>query len=367
MQLQEALGLDDVLLVPANMNFISSRANVDTTSKMACKAFKMPVVASNMDTVYSPLLAQELAKAGGVACTHRFCSIEDNITLFKAGIFDTVKPWVSIGVGVSEFERGIALVEAGAETVVIDLANGASIQAVEQFDKLRDKFGYNIGLVVGNFATGSQIKAFISNSSTKGFIDLVKIGLGGGAACTSRLVAGVGLPSFTTIQSCSEAGVPMLFDGGIKQPGDFAKALAAGASGIMMGRNFAATLESPADKYYMDNTGAVRSHEQVLEIVERNGASLEGINPTHKKYRGSASRESYAAQGKEARHRAPEGEAFLVEVTGTVSDLMANFEGGLRSSMTYLNATDLTAFRENASFVKITNNAHRESHAHGRM
>lgn len=338
------LSFDDVLLKPADFSEILSRADVDTSTYLCGKEYKLGIVSSNMDTVYSPQLAKATSESGGVSCVHRFCSIDENVKLFKNGIYNknysTHLPWVSVGVGAMEYERAHALIAAGAQTIVIDLANGACRSAVDQYKRIREICSY-VEVVVGNFATSGQINAFIANSGS--VPNLFKCSIGSGSACITRSITGVGVPSFSCLMDCVSTGYNILFDGGIKIPGDFCKALALGAKGVMMGRAFAACQESPGKICYLEHTTA-----------------------PHKYYRGSASQSSYEVQDKVAKHRTPEGEAYSIRVSGTVEQLMQQYSAGLRSSMTYLNANNLNEYKENAEFVTITNNGHKENFAHGR-
>ncbi len=345
--MKNVLSFDDVLLVPADFSTIRSRKDVSTAETLAGVRYEVPIVASNMTSVYSPKLSQEIAKAGGAAVVHRFCSIEENVKLFQAaGSFDG-NPWVSVGVSLDEFERAETLVAAGAEVVLIDLANGASIQAVEQYRRLKEVFKSNISVVVGNFGTKGQIDAFVHHGGS--IPDLFKVSIGSGAACTTRVVTGVGLPSFSSLRDCVSSGHNIMFDGGLKSSGDVAKALAAGAKGVMLGRLFAACSESGAESKYETYADGYTLNKHLVGKV----------------YKGSASLSSYKDQGKEASFRSPEGESYLIPVSGTIEQLMNNLSGGLRSSMSYLNAHNLNEFRDNAEFVQASSSSLLESFAHG--
>lgn len=331
--MQTGLSFNDITLVPAPFTSVASRKDVTTSVEMCGTKYELGVISSNMDTVYSPELAKEVARMGGVSCVHRFCTIEENVNLYIAGIYKNVKPWVSVGLNEQELLRAKALREAGAEVVVIDVANAASQQAVDQFIKLKEFFPK---VVVGNFGTNAQIQEFIVRA--KAVPDMIKVSIGSGSACQTRIVTGVGLPSVTTIQDCAKAGIPMIFDGGITNSGDFCKAIALGCTAVMCGKLFAATQESAAIP----------------------------VDFNHKMYRGSASLSSYKVQGKESNFRAPEGEEFLVKISGSVENLMNNFSGGLRSSMSYLNATDLSQFKKNANYIQVTHSSSIESKPHGK-
>lgn len=176
------MNFKDIYLIPAPFSNVRSRADVNTSVTIGNGTLNVPLIASNMDTVYSPALAKALAKTGGRAVTHRFCTIQDNVTSFKQGIYtdhnsgDVILPWVSVGVSEAEFERVGALVEAGAKTFVIDVANAASIQTVEQYNRIRKL--YNVTLIVGNFDNGNQIREFLERVDVKP--DAVKVSIGSG-------------------------------------------------------------------------------------------------------------------------------------------------------------------------------------------
>lgn len=363
MKYETALSFNDILLRPTDFSMVRSRADVDTSQTICGHTYKLPVIASNMDAVYSPKLAQEVAKAGGISCVHRFCSIEENVKLFQDGIYKEVfnkfqdgdvggfsekliKPWVSIGIGSKELERAEALRDAGAEIFVIDVAHGAAIHVVEQFKKLIGLLPFDRHVVVGNFATAEQIKAFAHHAGCAP--DAFKINIGSGSACTTRLVTGVGLPSVASIQECASLGYDIIQDGGVTNSGDLCKALALGAKAAFVGNLFASCEESGAP------------------FVTQEVCGYEYQSESHKVYRGSASASSYKTQGKEGQHRAPEGEEYTIPISGTVAQLMQKFDGGLRSSMSYLGAFNLQEYKENAEFVVVTNAGAKENSSHGK-
>lgn len=355
---------DDVLIVP-KFSTIRSRKDVSVVTTVGNEAFSLGVISSNMDTVTGPDMAKAMINYGAGACLHRFCSIEDNVKMFQESFVGPARPWVSIGLGEKEFERAEALIAAGATTILIDVAHGAHIGVVEQYDRLRNKYGYNIKVIVGNFATRQSIDDFNYRITSKGRPDSFKAGVGGGSACLTRVVTGVGVPTFSSIVDCARSGVSIIADGGIRNSGDFAKALAAGADAVMLGRMLAGTTESASISLQFDNMVDMKtklgwtpgSYEEFLYKYE---------NKKFKKYRGSASAESYEAQGKTAEWRAAEGDSFLIPYVGPVSNVIQTLEGGLRSAMSYVNATNLEEFRRNVEFIDITTNALRENGSHGK-
>lgn len=343
-----ALTLDDVKLIPAEWSNFTSRKDVSIDTNVSGIQLRVPLIASNMDSVYSPELSKKIISAGGQAIVHRFCDIDTNVDLFCQGALTWTgeqqdkqdRPWVSIGVGEYELDRARALYDSGARTFLLDVANAAATHVLVQYQELLSLLP-NAKIIVGSFGTKEQIDTFCKKAIIAPAAVLV--GQGNGSACITSLVTGIGVPSFSCIQDCvkNKYDVPVILNGGIKNSGDFAKALAAGAVAVVTGRLFAQCLES--------------------------GAKPVMGQPMKKTYRGSAALSSYEAQGKIAEWRAPEGEEFTVNVTGTVDQLMAQFSGGLRSSMTYCNASNITSFQKNARFMQVTSLGLKESSAYGRI
>jgi IMP dehydrogenase len=344
---QEALTYNDVQIVP-KFSLINSRKEIDLTT---INSLKLPVISSNMDTVTESTMAKAMAQAGGVGCLHRFMSIEDNINQFKQS---EVKPWVSVGLGQKEIERASALFYAGADTFVVDVAHGANINVIKQVEELRNLFHGNAYIVVGNFGDGSEISSFNEYLNDCGvYVDAYKVGIGGGSACTTRIKTGCGVPSFTSIYSCRNLSVDVIADGGIRTPGDIAKAIGAGAKAVMLGGMLAGTEEAPGEVDY-----AVTYLKSVDKTVKQ---------PISKKYRGSASKESYEVQGKDESWRTAEGESFTVPYKGPVANILKDIEGGLRSAFSYVGASNLKEFKQNVSFIRVTNSGINEAKAHGKQ
>ena len=257
----------------------------------------------------------------------------------------------AIGVREREVERAKLLVEADVDVLVIDVAHGHSEMCVEMVRRIRKIYGDEVEVVAGNVATREGVEDLASAGA-----DAVKVGIGPGSVCTTRLVAGVGVPQLTAVVKCAEAaermGVPIIADGGIRESGDIVKALAAGADTVMIGKLLAGTDESP---------GAV---------VLKNGRR-------YKIYRGMAS--MYAMLGREFRLRENEAEALLdaseysyyaegveayVPYTGSASDVIKRLVAGLRSGMSYLGARNIEELKRNAVFIRVTAASLRESAPH---
>jgi IMP dehydrogenase len=332
---------DDVLIKP-RFSTIASRRDVDLTYSIGNSSFALPVISANMDTITGADMARVMAKAGGVACLHRFASTEENVKMFHGTVVKGIKPMVSVGLGKPELERAEALVNAGAEVVVIDVAHGAQMGVVEQVRDIKTLLGGKVQIVVGNVATAECIRAVNYHLGFAAAVDYFKVGIGPGSACTTRTQTGVGIPQLSAIIDCVSTGCHIIADGGMKKPGDVAKALGAGAKMVMLGGMLSGTEETP---------GEVHTSEDGKKF---------------KKYRGSASKESYEAQGKIGTHRTAEGESFLVPFKGSVWDVLLDIEGGVRSAMTYVDARTLQEFKENCEFVHITPTTVGENGAHGK-
>lgn len=324
--MKRALCFDDVLIEP-RYSTVDSRADVEVTSDGI-----FPIVSSNMTTVTGPRMARSIALSGGVGCLHRFGTIEQAVFDYQQS---PMKTWVSIGLG--EEDRLVALRAEGARTFVLDVAHAANKKVAEFFRWI--KYTYpDTQLVVGNFATFNEFMDWMSETCC--VPDWIKVGVGGGSACRTREVTGCGLPTLDSLLTFQ--GIPsmpkIIADGGIRNSGDFCKAMAAGAAMVMLGRVLAATPESPGE--------------------------MEGGT---KYYSGSASQESYEAQGKVATHRTPEGATFGVYVSGTVDGIFQEYSAALRSAMSYVGAHNIQEFHERAIFNEITWAGHVENGPHGRV
>jgi IMP dehydrogenase len=252
----------------------------------------------------------------------------------------------AIGVAKDSMERAAALVQNEVDVLVVDTAHGHSQGVIKTVKQLRKDFP-NIQLIAGNVATEDGASALIDAG-----VDAVKVGIGPGSICTTRIVAGVGVPQITAImeciKSCQKNGIPLIADGGIKQTGDVAKAIAAGADTVMMGNMFAGTEESPGEMIYLEG----RSFK-----VYRAMGSLAAMK------QGSSDR--YFQEGETNQKKlVPEGIEGRVPYRGKISDIVYQFVGGLRAAMGYVGAADIAELKTKARFIKITAAGLRESHPH---
>ncbi len=251
---------------------------------------------------------------------------------------------VGAAIGVGQLDRAEALIEAGADVLVLDSAHGHSKGILDTVKAIKERF--TIEVIAGNVATPEATEDLI-----KAGADAVKVGIGPGSICTTRIVAGVGVPQISAIDDCSDMGakygVPIIADGGIKFSGDVAKALAVGASCVMMGSALAGTEESPGE--------IILSHGRQFK-------SYRGMGSIGAMTKGSTDR--YFQEGTAADKLVPEGIEGMVPYKGLMSNIIHQFIGGLRSSMGYLGSKDIPTFQATAEFVEITSAGLRESHVH---
>mgnify|MGYP000564839522 FL=1 len=251
---------------------------------------------------------------------------------------------VGAAIGVGQYDRAEALVKAGADVLVLDSAHGHSKGIIDTVKELKSRFAVEV--IAGNIATAEAAKDLIEAGA-----DAVKVGIGPGSICTTRIVAGVGVPQISAIMDVAEMakkyGVPVVADGGIKYSGDVAKAIAAGASSIMVGSLLAGTEESPGE---------------TIIYQGRKYKSYRGMGSIGAMQKGSNDR--YFQEGTAADKLVPEGIEGQVPYRGRIGEIVYQLIGGLRSSMGYLGAADIASYQERAEFVEITSAGLRESHVH---
>jgi len=251
---------------------------------------------------------------------------------------------VAAAIGVGQLDRAKALVEAGCDVLVLDSAHGHSKGILDTVTAIKKEL--DVDVIAGNVATAEAVEDLIKCGA-----DAVKVGIGPGSICTTRIVAGVGVPQISAIDECSamgaKYGVPIVADGGIKYSGDVAKALAVGASCVMMGSALAGTEESPGD--------VILSHGRKFK-------SYRGMGSIGAMTKGSTDR--YFQEGTAADKLVPEGIEGMVPYKGHMGEIIHQFIGGLRSSMGYLGSCDIKTFQETAEFVEITSAGLKESHVH---
>lgn len=345
----EGLTFDDVLLIPAYSEVLPREVN--TAARFSRNVpLRIPLASAAMDTVTESAMAIAMARAGGIGVIHKNMSIEAQAAEVRAvkqasGASAPLPVAAGVGVTPDSLERVAALVAAGVDAVVIDSAHGHSKGVIDQLRRVKEAYP-GLDVVVGNIATAEAAVALVEAGA-----DGIKVGIGPGSICTTRIVAGVGVPQLTAIMNVAEAisgsGVPLIADGGLRYSGDIVKALAAGGDCVMCGSMFAGTDEAPG------------------ELIQEDGRKF-------KAYRGMGSIDAMEAGSKdryfqggqtETKKLVPEGIVGRVAYKGPVGDIVYQILGGLRSGMGYCGAATLEALKQ-ARFVKITANGMAESHPH---
>lgn len=359
---KKGLTFDDVLLIPAESHVLPNEVKLDT--KLAPNLqLHIPLISAGMDTVTEGNMAIAMAENGGLGVIHKNLSIEAQIDEVKKAKGKTVDPnlphpavdnqgrllaTAAVGVTSDTFERAESLLEAGADAIVIDTAHGHSAGVLRKIKEIREHFP-NATLIAGNVATGEGTAALFDAG-----VDVVKVGIGPGSICTTRIVAGVGVPQITAIYDAASVaqkyGKKIIADGGIKYSGDVVKALAAGGNAVMLGSMFSGTTEAP---------GTIFTNEGKQFKSYRGMGSVGAMSQQH----GSSDR--YFQGGvNEANKLVPEGVEALVPYKGDVSNIIYQIDGGLRAGMGYVGAGTIEELIENSQFVQITNAGLRESHPH---
>lgn len=335
--MKKTITFEDVLITP-KFSTISSRSECNTGVKIAGIDMSIPIFSANMDTITEERMAEAMHYNGGVGVLHRFCSLERNIDMFNNS---PTTSFISVGITSGEKDRVDSLYKAGARNFCVDVAHAASMNTVEMYRWITNTYP-NVRVMVGNFATMQSIDAFLNKVGDKPVA--VKVGIGGGSMCTTREVTGVGVPQLTALMSIYPSmksySIPVISDGGHKKIGDICKALAF-ADAVMLGGMLAGTDQTPGEIY----------HDGVF---------------ASKKYRGSASKESYEVQGKIASHRTAEGESTIVRYKGSVTDVLQNIKAGIKSAMSYVGAKDLDEYKKNVEFMEISGASYREGQPHGK-
>ena len=344
--IKEALTFDDVTLAPKYSEILPTE--VDTTVKLTNNLkLKIPLLSSAMDTVTESRMAIAIAKAGGIGVIHRNLNIKKQITEIKKVKKHKLIVGAAVGAGLQEFKRAKEIIKEGVDLIVVDTAHGHTKKVSEIIKYIKKIKNKNIALCAGNIATPEAAKFLIKLG-----VDIIKIGIGPGSICTTRLVAGIGVPQLSAILSVRKGlknkNVKIISDGGIKYSGDLAKAFAAGADAVMIGSLFAGTNETPG------------------RLIKKNGKlfkSFRGMGSVGAMNKGSADR-YFQIKQKDISKYVPEGVEGFVKYKGDVGSIIFKLIGGLRSSMGYLGSKDIFKLRNKPNFVKITKAGFYESMVH---
>ena len=327
MLINRGFTFDDVLLTPGYGNVSRESGSVET--QLGEYKFDIPIISANMDTITSAEMSIAMNKLGGLGILHRFMSIKDNIIAYALA-YDLIGTYtgmgVSVGVGENEIKRFEALYEEGARLFCVDIAHAHCKQVGKMVKHMRNAYD-DLYIIAGNVATYSGADYLVSIGA-----DAVKVGVGAGSVCTTRETTGFGVPQLTAIMDCARIDKPIIADGGIRTSGDAVKALAAGATMVMLGGMLAGTDEAC------------------------------GYPGT---YRGMASKEARKEHfGEAAEGKAAEGISIDVKLKGPVRDVINEVVGGIKSGLSYAGAKNLGDLRRKAQFVEVTPAVIREGTPH---
>ena len=343
--IKEALTFDDVLLLPQYSSIVPSNTNLTLNISKSIR-LKLPFISSAMDTVTESRMAIAMAKNGGMGIIHRNLEIQQQVNEIKKVKKYNLNVGAAIGTSKKELIRAKSLIDCGTSMLVIDTAHGHSKNVINILNKIK-KFSKNISICVGNIATSEAAKILYDSGA-----DILKVGIGPGSICTTRMVAGIGVPQITAILNVKKAmrkkNIKIISDGGIKFSGDIIKAIAAGADAIMMGSIFAGTEESPGKKFKLKN-----KYYKLYRGMGSIGAMSSGSSERY-----------FQKNYKDKSKFVPEGVDGRVEYKGNVSKIIYQLQGGLRSSMGYIGAKTIRDIKKNAKFVKITKAGFYESMVH---
>ena len=355
--IKEGYTFDDLLLVPAYSQVVPADVQLKTR---LCDGIllSIPVCSAAMDTVTESKMGIALAQAGGLGFIHKNLSSELQAEMVKevkaAAVLSNsavdakgkLLAGAAVGVSESTMARVQLLVEAGVDIITVDSAHGHSAGVIETVRKIHEQYP-NLPLVGGNIVTGDAAQALIQAGAS-----VLKVGVGPGSICTTRIVSGVGVPQLTAVsdvvQVAKRYNVGVIADGGIKFSGDIVKALAAGADAVMLGGLLAGCEETPGE---------------IIEVYGKKVKTYVGMGSLSAMQRGSSDRYFQGGQ-KELKKLVPEGIEATVPYKGPMSDVIYQMMGGLRSGMGYCGCANIEELKEKAQFVKISNAGLKESHPH---
>ena len=336
--IRTGLSYGDVLLVPQRSP-VDSRSDIDLSTQLTPEiTLENPLVSAAMDTVTETELAIALGEAGGVGTIHRFLTVEEQATAVSRVVEAGVPVTAAIGIDEDYLGRTAALVDAGVDAVVVDVAHGHMERTLDAVADLRDAYP-DLDIVAGNVATPAGV-----DDLSRAGADCVKVGIGPGSHCTTRKVAGAGVPQLTAVDDCADAAtdrdVTICADGGIQTSGDAVKALMAGADTVMLGSLFAGTAEAPGETVEVDGVRYKRSRGMATtSAAERRSDKTENVT-------------------------ADEGVEGLTPYKGAVEDVVEEFCAGIRSGLSYCGGHDVGTARSNAEFVRVAASAKEREGAH---
>ena len=344
--IKEALTFDDVTLAPNYSAILPSEVSTSINLTESLK-MKIPLLSSAMDTVTESSMGIAIARSGGLGIIHRNLNVEEQIKEIRRVKSKKLLVGAAVGASDKELKRAQKILKENLDLIVIDTAHGHTKKVGDIIKKIKKIRPKKTAICAGNIATAEAAKFLVGLG-----VDIIKVGIGPGSICTTRLVAGIGVPQLSAIlnvkKGIGKSKTRLIADGGIKFSGDIAKALAAGADAVMIGSLFAGTDEAPG------------------KIIKKNGKlykSFRGMGSIGAMNKGSADR-YYQLKQKDKSKYVPEGVEGFVKYKGKVDKIFYKLIGGLKSSMGYLGAKKLNLLRTNPKFVKITKAGFYESMVH---
>ena len=360
-----ALTFDDILLLPGYSGF--TRSEIDLSTKLTKKiSLDIPLVSSPMDTVTESRLAIEIARLGGIGIIHRNLTIESQVKEVKKVLKKNLLVGAAVGSGYGFEKRASELNSAGTSVIVVDSAHGFSKEVLGVIGFIKKKFP-KMQVIGGNVSTKDGAKALIEAGA-----DALRVGMGPGAICTTRVISGMGVPQVAalieTVGVAKKWDVPVIADGGIKYSGDMVKALALGAASCMMGSFFASSIESPGVKVRLSKDQVPHRFQSIFEKNKKYYMfkSYRGMGSVGAMKKGARIKSEGEFHGKNYKDKVliAEGVEGLVPVKGSVNDLVSQAIGGIKSGMYYIGAKNLRELYNKAKFTRITQASLIESHPH---
>jgi IMP dehydrogenase len=335
---KEHLSFDDILLIPQHSDIESRKSvNLSTMIGRGTRSISLgvPIIAAPMDTVCEWEMATAIRHFGGIGIIHRYMSIDEQVRMIKTVRANNQIAGGSVGARGSYRTEAMSLAEAGAFVILVDVANGHSKYAIDATANLRNDLGNDVHIMAGNVSTWEGFARLADAGA-----DSIRVGIGGGSACTTRVVSGHGVPTLASIMDIREKvlyqeGPSLIADGGIRNSGDAAKALAAGAHAVMVGRILAGTDESPG------------------EIIDG-----------QKVFRGMASRE--AQEEGRGIVSGVEGVSTKIPHAGSVKNVLEDFKSGLSSALSYTGVSTLFDFHAESMYNKVSGNSLHETKPHAK-
>lgn len=364
-QFTKAFTFDDILLIPGYSDF--SRDDINLTTKITRNiSLRLPLVSSPMDTVTEKALAKELAKLGGIGIIHRNLTVSEQAEQVRS--ISKLKLLVGAAVGASKgFEERVrALVHAKASVIVVDSAHGFAKNIIDAVIYIKKLFPY-VDIIAGNIATSEGAKALINAGA-----DGLRVGMGPGAICTTRIISGMGVPQVTalleTVPLGKTAGIPIIADGGIKYSGDIVKTLALGANAVMMGNFFASTTQAPGKTITLSYDNVPHRFRSIFQKNKQKYLfkTYRGMGSIGAMKKGAEIKSEDEYHGKQYKDRilVSEGVEGLVPVKGDLKTVVDQAIGGVKSGFYYIGAKTIKELQEKARFFYITHASLTESHPH---